>query len=25
MIAINEQFYENLTKEKVLEILDACK
>ncbi len=25
MIAINDQFYENLTKEKVLEILDACK
>ncbi len=25
MIAINEDFYENLTKEKVLEILDACK
>lgn len=25
MIAINEQFYENLTKEKVLEILEACK
>lgn len=25
MIAINDRFYENLTKEKVLEILDACK
>jgi len=25
MIAVNEEFYENLTKEKVLEILDACK
>ncbi len=25
MIAINEDFYENLTKEKVLELLDVCK
>ncbi|MFH0735772.1 MAG: NADH-quinone oxidoreductase subunit NuoE [bacterium] len=25
MIAINEDYYENLTKEKVLEILDVCK
>jgi NADH:ubiquinone oxidoreductase subunit E len=25
MIAVNEDFYENLTKEKVLEILDSLK